>query len=282
MSNCGCCGERGHSVTKCTSVMVTSIVVHFTETLPIEDALDFIRGLNTWQLTAVINYLDGPHPRHSKMRKHVKIATLVDKLNYIKRAEDSVRVATPREYNEFATNLYSTLCVEFEPITATTELNVFRTILRRAVESMIRTYTAYDLVRLVNQHFVRQCLPSGLHGLCQMISVRYVNSTFSFLQEEARMAAFSKSHLKKLKIVVHSNNTATFQDTKECQICVNPDNIEFARLNCAHVLCKSCVTDIAGRREKSFILCPYCRQEIKQIEVVNDTKHVLQLELNTV
>ena len=282
MSKCGCCGENGHSVVKCTSVMVTSLVVHFTETLPTEDAPDFIQHLNTWQLTAMINYLNGPNPRHSKMRKPVKIAVLKNKLNYIKSAEDSVRMATPRGYNEFATNLYTTLCVEFEPITATTELNVFRTIIRKAVESIIRTYTAYDLVRLVNQHFVRQCLPSGLHSLCQMISVRYIHSTFYFLQEEARMAAFSKSHLKKLEIVVHTNKAATFQDTEECQICVDPENNEFARLNCSHVLCKGCVADIAERREKSFILCPFCREEIKNIEVLNDTEHVLQLELNTV
>lgn len=283
MSNCGCCGERGHSVTKCTSDMVTSLVVHFTETLPLEDdAVDFIRHLNTWQLTAMINYLDGPNPRHSKMRKHVKISTLIEKLTYIKRAEGLVRTANPRGYREFATNLYTALCVEFEPITATTELNVFRTIIRKAVESMIRTYTAYDLVRLVTQHFVWHCLPSGLHCLCQMISVRYINRAFTLLQEEARMAAFSKSHLKNLEITVNSNGAATFQDTKECQICVDPDNKEFAQLNCGHVICKNCVIDIAERRQKSFIVCPYCREEIKEIDVTNDNENVLQLELNTV
>lgn len=283
MSKCGCCNEAGHSVTQCTSNIVTGLVVHFTETLPLEDAPDFIRYLNTWQLTAMINYLNGPNPRHSKMRKHVKIAVLEDKLNHIKRAEDSVSMATPRGYNAFATNLYTTLCVEFEPITSTTALGVFRAIIRKAIESIIRTYGAYDVVRLVNQHFVWQCLPSGLGCLCQMISVRYINRAFTVLQEEARMAAFfSKNHLKKLEIIVNTNKAATFQDTEECQICVDPDNNEFARLNCTHVLCKGCVADIAERREKSFILCPFCREEIKNIEVLNDTENMLQLELNTV
>ena len=280
MSKCGCCNEAGHSVTQCTSNIVTSLVVHFTETLPLEDALDFIRYLNTWQLTAMINYLNGPNPRHSKMRKQVKIAVLENKLNHIKHAEDSVSIATPREYNAFATNLYTRLCEEFEPITATTELNVFRSIIRKAVESIIQRYTAYDVVRLVNQHFVWQCLPSGLGCVCRMISVRYINRAFSVLQAEARMAAFSKNHLKKLEIIVNTNKAATFQDTQECQICVDPDNKEFARLNCAHVICTGCVADIAERREKSFIVCPYCREEIKQIEVVNDAEHMLQLELN--
>jgi len=282
MSKCGCCNEAGHSVTKCTSNIVTSLVVHFTETLPLEDASDFIRYLNTWQLTAMINYLNGPNPRHSKMRKHVKISVLEDKLNHIKRAEDSVSMATPRGYNAFATNLYATLCAVFEPITSTTSLDVFRSIIRKAVESIIRTYGAYDVVRLVNQHFIWQCLDSGLHGLCQMISVRYINRAFTVLQEEARMAAFfSKNHLKKLEIIVNTNKAATFQDTQECQICVDPDNKEFAQLNCGHVICTGCVADIAERREKSFIVCPYCREEIKQIEVVNDAENMLQLELNT-
>ena len=283
MSKCGCCGENGHSVQKCSSDVIPQFVKLITEILTFDEAMVFIRGeLNTWQLTAIINYLDGQHPRHSKMRKPAKIAALVDKLYNIKRAEESVDITNPPDYLTFATNLFTTLCDEFGPITATTELNVFRSIIRRAVESTIQTYGPYDLVRLVNQHFIWQCLPSGLGCLCQMISVRYINRTFSFLQEEARMAAFSKSHLKKLEIVVNSNQAATFQDTQECQICVDPDNKEFAQMNCGHVICKNCVSDIAGRREKSFILCPYCREEITQIEVLNDTEHVLQLELNTV
>ena len=83
MSNCGCCGERGHRVTNCTSEVTTHFVKLITETLTAEEALEFIHGgLNTWQLTAIINYLDGKHPSHSKMRKHVKIVTLINKLNY--------------------------------------------------------------------------------------------------------------------------------------------------------------------------------------------------------
>lgn len=283
MSNCGCCGERGHSVTKCASEVIPHFVKLITEILTQEEAIEFIHGgLNTWQLTAVINYLDGKHPRHSKMRKHVKITTLANKLNYIKTAENSVRVTLSSGYHEFAVNLYNRLCEEFEPITSTTELGIFRSIIRKAVESMIRSYTEYDLVRLVNQHFVWQCLPSGLHCLCQMISVRYINRAFTFLQQEARMAAYAKRHLKNLEIRVNSDKTATFQDTKECQICVDPENKEFARLNCTHILCKKCVTDIAERREKSFLLCPYCREEIKEIVVINDHKNALQLQLNTV
>jgi len=283
MPKCGCCGERGHSVANCTSAVVCQLVKLITEILTTEEAVEFIHGgLNTWQLTAIINYLDGRNPQHSKMRKHVKIATLVNKLNHLKIAEDSVRVDPPRGYNEFAINLYTELCAEFQPITSTTELSVFRAIIRKAVETMIRRYMAYDVVRLVNQHFVWQCLPSGLHCLCQMISVRYINRAFTFLQEEARMAAYSKRHLKSLEITVHANEAATFQDTKECQICVDPDNKEFAQLNCGHVMCKKCVSDIAGRREKSFVLCPYCREEIKEIEVLRDDENVLQLELNTV
>jgi len=279
-TTCGCCKEQGHSVAKCTSSIIPHFVKLVTEILTPDEAVEFIHGgLNTWQLTAIINYLDGPHPQHSKMRKHVKVATVVNKLNQIKDAEDSIEMIDSH-YLTFATNLYTSLSAEFEPITSTTALNVFRSFIRKAVESIIRTYAAYDLVRLVNQHFVWQCLPSGLGCLSQMISVRYINRVFTEFQEEARMVAFSKSHLKGLEIIVHSNKAATFQDIKECQICVDPENTEFARLNCAHVICKKCVTDIAGQREKSFVVCPYCREEIKNIEVVCDHKNVLQLELS--
>jgi hypothetical protein len=282
MPKCGCCGEKDHSVIMCTSDMIPNIVKLTTETLTAEEALEFIhKGLNTWQLTAILNYLDGRNPRHSKMHKHVKIDTFVDKVNQLKIAENSVRSSRPGEYYEFATTLYTRLSTEYGPITATTDLTVFRTIIRKAIESMIRRYTAYDMVRLVNQHFIWQCLPTGLHSLCQMVSIRYINCAFTLIQEEARMLAFSKKHLKNLDITVHTNKAATFQDTKECQICVDPDNTEFAQLNCGHVLCKRCVSDIAERREKSFVLCPYCREEIKEVEVLSDDKNVLQLELNT-
>jgi len=282
MSKCGCCGEKNHSVIMCTSDMIPNFVKLTTETLTAEEALEFIhRALNTWQLTAILNYLNGKNPRHSKMHKHVKIDTIVDKVNQLKIAENSAGTARPREYHAFATALYTRLSAEFGPITATTDLTLFRTIIRKAIESMIRTFGAFDMVRLVNQHFVWQCLPTGLHSLCQMVSVRYINCAFTLIQEEARMAAFSKRHLKSLEIKVNTNKDATFQDTKECQICVDPENKEFAQLNCGHVICKSCVTDIAGRREKSFILCPYCREEIKHLDVMNDNEHKLQLQLNT-
>ena len=283
MSKCGCCGEKNHSVIMCISDMIPNLVKLTTETLTAGEALEFIhKGLNTWQLTAILNYLNGKNPRHSKMHKHVKIDTIVDKINQLKIAENSGRNARPREYYDFATTLFTRLSTEFGPITGTTDLTLFRTIIRKAIESMIRTFGEYDMVRLVNQHFVWQCLPTGLHSLCQMVSVRYINCAFTFIQEEARMAAYSKRHLKNLEIIVHTNKEATFQDTKECQICANPENNELAQLNCGHVMCKKCVSDIAERREKSFILCPYCREEINHLEVVSDDENVLQLELNAV
>jgi len=280
MTKCGCCGEVGHSVTQCTSPVVCQFVKVFTELLPHEQAIEFVKfGLNNWQLTAVINYLDGTNRRHSKMRKQLKIATIVQKLHAIQLAETLAGITT-RPYLEFATNLHAQLSLEFEPITTTMELTVFRTIIRKAVRIIINAYREYDIVRLVNQHFIRRCLPSGLNCLFQLISVRFINNAFTALQEEARREAYSNSHLKKLVIVVTTTQAATFNGTEECQICVDPSNKEFVQLNCEHVICKICVADIAERRNKSFILCPYCREEIKQVGVVDDAENTLQLVLN--
>jgi hypothetical protein len=80
----------------------------------------------------------------------------------------------------------------------------------------------------------------------------------------AAARAESKSHLKKLKILVKIDKNL---EAQECFMCdtTNP----FARLGCSHEYCMECVLGMAKVRTKSFIICAICRAEVEEVQVGN-------------
>lgn len=55
-----------------------------------------------------------------------------------------------------------------------------------------------------------------------------------------------------------------------CGVCSDEFTKEtLPTLNCHHTLCAECITGQIKARTKSYIKCPYCREEVKQISVGN-------------
>ena len=73
------------------------------------------------------------------------------------------------------------------------------------------------------------------------------------------------SHLKKLSIAVTVTPNLPVED---CCCCL--DEKQMSLLGCGHSCCSCCLTAIAKKRTKSFLLCPLCRAEIQTLQVVND------------
>lgn len=68
-----------------------------------------------------------------------------------------------------------------------------------------------------------------------------------------------------------------------CGICSDEFTKEtLPTLGCQHTLCAECITGQIKARTKSFIKCPYCREEVKQISVWNEeVRNQLTYELVT-
>jgi len=68
-----------------------------------------------------------------------------------------------------------------------------------------------------------------------------------------------------------------------CGICSDEFTKEtLPTLGCQHTLCADCITGQIKARTKSFIKCPYCREEVKQISVWNEeVRNQLTYELVT-
>ena len=68
-----------------------------------------------------------------------------------------------------------------------------------------------------------------------------------------------------------------------CGICFDEFTKEtLPTLGCQHTLCAECITGQIKARTKSFIKCPYCREEVKQISVWNEeVRNQLTYELVT-
>jgi hypothetical protein len=85
------------------------------------------------------------------------------------------------------------------------------------------------------------------------------------LQADGQPAATANSHLMKLAIAV---TVSSELPTEDCCICL--DEKQMSLLGCGHSCCSGCLTTIAKKRTKSFLLCPLCRAEIQTLQVVND------------
>jgi hypothetical protein len=72
-------------------------------------------------------------------------------------------------------------------------------------------------------------------------------------------------NLQKLTITV---TVSPDLPTEDCCICLNEK--QMSSFNCGHSCCSGCLTSIAKKRTKSFVLCPLCRAEIQTLQVVND------------
>jgi len=281
MGKCGCCGGTGHTVSDCRSAIITDAIVLFTETpideMGLEDVAFFLRQFTTWKLTAMLNYLGkncNQNGHYRSTKKVTKIAMLISVWKKIKAAE-AESIVPRRNFKVYADALYTTLCHERGVINVVhTNWTFFRAFLSNAVYEMVNEIQNYDLVHLVNQHFV-QNIPE-LRVVCLLTSRRYINRIFSSLQEEAILSSHrsnSKDHLNPLQIKVSALNNLDFKETKECVICVNPDNNTFVQLNCGHVMCQVCLLEIASQREKGFILCPFCREEISTLSMIGEKEN---------
>jgi len=277
MSKCGCCGEYGHSVSKCRSSLISEAVVVLTETpldeMSLTDAVLFLRQMTTWKLTAMLNYLGNLErvtTRNRKMKKNVKIGILVNVWRQIKRTDVIGSNEPRRQYKVYADELFVKLCQE-RGVTniVDTNWNFLKEFLKSAIYEMIDEFHHYDLVKLVNQHFLENLQEVRTAGL--IASRRYINNIYTSIQEEAVYAAkVNKDHLKPLQISVNSTVNLELKENKECVICVDPQNNTFVQANCGHVICQVCVLEIASQREKSFILCPFCREEISALNMTHE------------
>ena len=72
-------------------------------------------------------------------------------------------------------------------------------------------------------------------------------------------------NLQKLAITVTVTPDLLVED---CCICL--DEKQMSLLGCGHSCCGGCLTSMAKKRTKSFLLCPLCRAEIQTLQVVND------------
>ena len=66
--------------------------------------------------------------------------------------------------------------------------------------------------------------------------------------------------------ICYSSSSKT--DDYTCGICAEEYTKKtIPTLNCAHTLCLDCIKGQIAARKKSFITCPYCREEVSQISV---------------
>ena len=87
----------------------------------------------------------------------------------------------------------------------------------------------------------------------------------------------NKGHLKKLKIKVKLDKSL---EKKECFMCY--DEKSHVKLGCDHEYCADCLLGTATVRTKTFITCAVCRDEIKEIKVMNkELKEDLVSQLKT-
>lgn len=91
--------------------------------------------------------------------------------------------------------------------------------------------------------------------------------------------ACDRSHIKPLCIEV-TRSSSKIDDVRgrdsvdECMICMTAFDSKEAPevpllLGCEHICCTSCFITIAKNRKKSFITCPFCREEVAQCVTPN-------------
>ena len=90
-------------------------------------------------------------------------------------------------------------------------------------------------------------------------------------------------HIPKFAAIQLFHNDASEAEDYCCGICSDEFTKEtLPTLGCQHTLCADCITGQIKARTKSFIKCPYCREEVKQISVRDEeVRNQLTYELVT-
>jgi len=141
---------------------------------------------------------------------------------------------------------------------------------------------------------MREALHENLLSPNEMDDVR--RELLRLLQESpiqiAAPAPPPESHLKPLCIEV-KRSSSKIDDVRgrdgvdECMICMTSFDSKEAHevpllLGCEHICCTSCFITIAKNRKKSFITCPFCREEVAQCITPNkESMDLVALNIKT-
>ena len=228
----------------------------------------------------------GPPPRiEARQRQRV---TVVRELMAVYKARMKV----------IADLLFRAVCINAYGIIRHTDDNSDQ--FREMIETLSVCLIAETRNSMQNSHFISKLIIKQFH-LRRVIAPVIKNMFFnSIYREHRRVSEITIAELRAQGIlpplqqafVPHKPQFTAIQliraDASEaedycCGICSDEFTKEtLPTLGCQHTLCADCITGQIKARTKSFIKCPYCREEVKQISVWNEeVRNQLTYELVT-
>ena len=287
MTKCGFCSTVGHNIRHCNSPRIQHIQTFIQTCATEESLLRYLYQCSAGALSIIMIFSYGASGVTS-MNKQGKILYIRNKWRIDNHIAPPQPVFDLQQFCvDAAEQIYREVCIGDWNIATINDQS------SEEIQDLIEPFML-NLVREIvnvsgNNYTVSLCIRDKLISLLG-IEGELNNHIRVFFRrtlpiEHMRVAGIVVTPVARLQVpqqqVPHKPKFAqiqfcsTISDTINdftCGICADDLSQEtIPMLGCKHTLCSDCIIGQIKARTKSFISCPFCREEVKEIAVIDDT-----------